>query len=412
MIKLKNNSMKYKDSDGQFKEVGAFLGQIAADAVLSDASVNPIQNKVVTEKFEEIENIINDIEISIPVKGRDFWTPADQESIVQQVITALGTPVFGTVDADKNITLTGTLTDGTYKLWFEDSTSGKVTELCTYNHSGTEPDEPVEPDSGEVELIWAYGVKLDKNTGAEGSADGYAASQHIELMDGYTYTFNQVNDAYGGTYGGVSICYYDANGNGLGYELLWDADDQEHSMALTPIDGAATFRVRLYCGGTSLLRPEERYNMTYEKVSTTYTNLIPLAINADGTPYNGGQGWKTGYRLNSNGVETAMDGMEVTGFMPVKQGDVVYLKNLDWGLYEPSRTYVWVYDSSFNKIAYAMRSDLPGRSDYVFDSDGRLVQITISDKSFSTTPNNTAYMRLNCTDINKNSIITVNEPIV
>ena len=196
-----------------------------------------------------------------PVKGTDYWTPADQEAIVQQVITALGTPVFGRVDADNNIILTGELADGTYTLKYEDA-DGNVTEI------GTVTVGEVMPDSGEVDLVWAYGVKLDKTTGVEGSGAGYAASQHIELVDGYTYTFNQVKDsASGNTYGGVNICYYDANGNGLGYEELWGSDANEHSKAITPVSGAVTFRVRLYCGdtGSGKLDYPARYNVTFNK---------------------------------------------------------------------------------------------------------------------------------------------------
>ena len=66
-----------------------------------------------------------------PVKGVDYFTAADQESIVQQVIAALGTPVFGRVDADNNIILTGELADGNiYTLKYEDA-EGNVTEIGT-----------------------------------------------------------------------------------------------------------------------------------------------------------------------------------------------------------------------------------------------------------------------------------------
>ena len=65
-----------------------------------------------------------------PQRGTDYWTEADQQSIVQQVITVLGTPVFGRVDADKNIILTGELADGTYTLKYEDA-EGNVTEIGT-----------------------------------------------------------------------------------------------------------------------------------------------------------------------------------------------------------------------------------------------------------------------------------------
>lgn len=71
-----------------------------------------------------------------PIPGVDYNTPADQEAIVQQVIAALGTPVFGTVDVDKNITLSiDHLVDGTYKLGYEDK-DGNWVELCTLNKAG------------------------------------------------------------------------------------------------------------------------------------------------------------------------------------------------------------------------------------------------------------------------------------
>ena len=192
-----------------------------------------------------------------PENGVDYNTPAEQEAIVQQVIAALGTPVFGTVDADKNIILTGNLADGTYTIKYEDA-EGNLTEIGTI-----EVGEKM-PDSGSIEITWADGVKLDKNTGAEGSGDGYAASQHIELVDGYAYTVDQHAAPGGHIYGGINIFYYDANGNGLGYELLWDADAAKHTKTLTPLANAATFRLRLYYGSGFDSRC---YSVTFEKTA-------------------------------------------------------------------------------------------------------------------------------------------------
>ena len=192
-----------------------------------------------------------------PIAGVDYNTPADQEAIVQQVILALGTPVFGTVDANNNIILTGELADGTYTIKYEDA-EGNQTEIGTI-----EVGEKM-PDSGSIEITWADGVKLDKNTGAEGSGDGYAASQHIELVDGYAYTVDQHAAPGGHIYGGINICYYDANGNGLGYELLWDADAAKHTKTLTPLANAATFRIRLYYGSGFDSRC---YSVTFEKTA-------------------------------------------------------------------------------------------------------------------------------------------------
>ena len=225
----------------------------------------------------------------LPEKGVDYNTPADQESIVQQVIAALGTPVFGTIDENNHITLSGHLVDGTYTLTFED-TDGFVSDVCT----------------------------IDKGA--------------------------------------------------------------------------------------------------------TYTNVLPLAIASDGTPFNGGQGWKTGYRLNSSGAETALSGMEVTGFIPAKYGDTVYLQNVAWNVNSTSvgelgQVYIWAYDSNFNYIGYNLASGYTNveADKYIIDANGNLTQFTVNDNFFYIVKQgslaDTAYIRLSCQDINADSIITVNQPI-
>jgi hypothetical protein len=65
-----------------------------------------------------------------PQKYTDYFTPADQESIVQDVIEALGSPVLGSIEDDKNIVLSGDLPPKTYYLWFEND-DGSRTELCS-----------------------------------------------------------------------------------------------------------------------------------------------------------------------------------------------------------------------------------------------------------------------------------------
>ena len=73
-----------------------------------------------------------------PQKNVDYWTDADQESIMQDVIRALGTPVFGRMTGEANIVLSGDLVDGTYTLWFEGK-DGKLKELCTMEHDADAP---------------------------------------------------------------------------------------------------------------------------------------------------------------------------------------------------------------------------------------------------------------------------------
>jgi len=54
-----------------------------------------------------------------------------------------------------------------------------------------------------------------------------------------------------------------------------------------------------------------------------YINMVPLSINADGTIYNGGLGYKDGYRVRSGGAEAAVTTGVCTGFMPFKKGDIL-----------------------------------------------------------------------------------------
>lgn len=55
-----------------------------------------------------------------PAKGTDYWTEADKAEIVQAVINTLGgEPVFGYVDNDNNIILSGSLSSGTYTVKYE-----------------------------------------------------------------------------------------------------------------------------------------------------------------------------------------------------------------------------------------------------------------------------------------------------
>lgn len=208
----------------------------------------------------------------------------DQESIVQQVIAALGTPVFGRVDADNNIVLTGELSDGTYTVKYEDA------------------------DGGQTEI------------------------------------------------GTIDI------GSGI-------------------------------------------------------TNLIPLSINADGTLYNGGKGWNTGYRLNSTGAETAENGQQVIGFIPAKLNDTIYLKNVNYVI-GTGATYVWCYDANFNYIAYNNAMGMSGSmpDGVVTDANNVMTQFTANANFFVNVKqgnlSDIAYIRLNCQGITDESIITVNQPIV
>jgi hypothetical protein len=67
-----------------------------------------------------------------PVKGVDYWTDADKAEIVQRVIESLGgNPIFGIVDENNNIIVSGDLPDGTYSVKYEmeDGSTVKIGQL-------------------------------------------------------------------------------------------------------------------------------------------------------------------------------------------------------------------------------------------------------------------------------------------
>ena len=185
-----------------------------------------------------------------PVRGVDYWTPADQEAIVQQVIAALGTPVFGRVDGENNIILTGELADGTYTLKYEDG-EGNVTEIGTMS-TGVE-----ELITENIPIAWEVGLKLGKNDNnhttvsvVEGTTNGnaYAASQHIEYNPEASYTIAMSATGYRK----ISVCCYDEAGDNIGYldSIIGEngTNTGPASIQFTPVSGTKTFRFRLWFG--------------------------------------------------------------------------------------------------------------------------------------------------------------------
>lgn len=150
-------------------------------------------------------------------------------------------------------------------------------------------------------------------------------------------------------------------------------------------------------------------------VQTTGTavNQLPLAIDTDGSIYNG-IGYQKGHRLNSSGIakeitESYYDAAVcVTGFIPCKAGDVLYFQGME---IDPADTQassynIHLYDSSFTSLAYMSWANA---SEYVTvgtDSGGCIVSLTM-DKYANL--ENLAYIRLSARNITSGSAITINE---
>ena len=80
-----------------------------------------------------------------------------------------------------------------------------------------------------------------------------------------------------------------------------------------------------------------------------YTNLVPLSTEADGiTIYNGGLGYKDGYRIRSGGAETEQYWTTITGYIPYVKGDKLYIYPPFVG--ENTANTINFYDGSFANL--------------------------------------------------------------
>lgn len=147
-----------------------------------------------------------------------------------------------------------------------------------------------------------------------------------------------------------------------------------------------------------------------------YTNWVKKATENDGiTIYNNGKGYKENYRINSSGTETAAANWTITGFIPVKKGDIVRFKNCYvynmTGITTTNRMHFTFYDETFTKneesTTYQVGSPPSSSWSPVHGDNNDLIQVKIPT-SYSAT---FAYMRITLDELNENSVITVNEEI-
>lgn len=147
----------------------------------------------------------------------------------------------------------------------------------------------------------------------------------------------------------------------------------------------------------------------------SYVNRLPLALDSDGGIYHV-RGYAEGFRLDSSGADTAEKGMYVTGFIPCKHGDYIYLKNVgfQYGASTATNQRLSFYDAQMNHLGQtnanaASGIRLEGKYVTVIDAKNRYVRLAAGDSPIDCT--NAAFFRLNGTYLGEDSVITVNEPI-
>ena len=213
----------------------------------STAEVDQLSQEIVDLQNDKVEQSDLETEVENQLDGA-------KADIVTELIAQIGgLPVFGTIDDDNTVTVTSTLADGTYTLKYENA-DGTTTEIGTIivgtgtgEGSGGDDTGGSETTAPNTTLTWAIGTKIDSSSGVESPSSSYAASNPIEIIDGYTYTLNRTSFKYDS-----KVCYYDDNNNFLSTSAssFINTDDNLTSAVIPLIDGAKYFRLRVYFGGS------------------------------------------------------------------------------------------------------------------------------------------------------------------
>lgn len=168
------------------------------------------------------------------------------------------------------------------------------------------------------------------------------------------------------------------------------------------------------------------YMLTEVETGPSYTNVLPLAVNADGTPYvgnNGEDGYKTNYRLNSSKAEVAESGMCCTGFIPIITPTEWYgtlrFKNITVNGTKGGYIYAFGSDRSSGQgssstFSTALNNNYDANTGVyslvIGNENNKPEGVTLDDSGFALI-NSASYLRISIGDINENTIITWNEEI-
>lgn len=206
---------------------------------------------------------------------------------------------------------------------------------------------------------------------------------------------------------------------GLGYTATITANEKYTLDSVTVMMGGTDITASAVSNGKINIAKVTGNVVITATASRSYncTNQVSISIDSTGAVYNDGLGYKDNYVLSSSsGAEsTTSSQFTVTGFIPVKQGDIIRFGGSAAG--RDYTEYGWVicsYDSSFNYLL--------GRKGTQFDAVGGVT--TEADGVLCFTPNvytvttATSYIRLSCRTGDSGStangaglIVTINEEI-
>ncbi len=137
-------------------------------------------------------------------------------------------------------------------------------------------------------------------------------------------------------------------------------------------------------------------------------NLLPLAVDTDGSLYNGGQGYKSGYRLSTtSGGDRELTGAYVSGFIPYTVGDDIKLVNVGNSALDSYGNNSYVM--GFYELNATKMSTLLDLTALTPDAEGNITLTSdmIKAAQLSSITASCKYIRLSCSYLGADSAVYV-----
>lgn len=328
-----------------------------------------------------------------------------EEEFGIRLAALLNGEITAAVDTHTNrITLSGALTPGTYSAYYELTKPDGTKSLVEIGDLilGDEA-----PETKTYTITWANydGTVLETDAVAEGETPVYNGEPPTRVANNnYTYTFDGwAPEVVAATADATYTATYTQTAKP---ETAPYSIDTTYLVACSSGNTADTVE-----GGsayTTTIIADEGYNLSAIRVKMGGVDITSTAVeggtvtipNVTGDIAVSCIGYKSGIRIyHGDGEEKVVSACEGTGFIPVKTGDVVYIKN------------VTVETNGNSGLAYydAGKAYISG---YYLGSNSVLGGAVNGEAaSFNVTAANAAYIRFSAYVIDSTSIITVNEQL-
>lgn len=300
---------------------------------------------------------------------------SSKAEIIQEVLTELGAGVIGYVDGNNNIVVKGSLAYGTYSVRYEmeDGSIAEIGDLilsedvyysvtknltnCTINNTAWQI-TPGDSYSAIISANSGYNISSVKVTMGGIDITSTAYSNGVITIGSVTgnvvITAVAVKEA-AKTYTITNSLTNCANSNGMTVV----EEGSAYSATITANEGYKLDSISVMMGGYVVTATDGIINIASVTgdivitavASVNTTNWIPISTLADGDTKTIENGIVYSTRLGtSDGGYRDATGIQTSGFIPVKLGDIVYMSNIGTIGNNGTNEYICFYKSDYSKL--------------------------------------------------------------